>query len=57
MSENKLKTENATEVAPKKCCSKIKAFFTNEAKEGQRVVNWKFWVLAVVVVALVWVIL
>lgn len=59
MSEVKLQPENGTEAvsAKKKCCGKIKNFFTKEAKEGQRVPNWKFGVAVAVVVVVLWVVL
>lgn len=41
--------------AMKKPC-KVKTFFTNEAKEGQRVPNWKFGVLVAVVLLIVFII-
>ena len=43
--------------AKKKCCGKIKDFFTKESKEGKRVYNWKFAVLVVAVIAIVWIVL
>lgn len=42
--------------AKKKCCGKIKGFFTREAKEGQRVPNWKFGILLVAVLLIIWII-
>lgn len=58
MSDLNLQPENnQVETAKKKCCGKIKGFFTREAKEGQRVLNWKFGVLVAVLVVVVWVIL
>lgn len=58
MSDLNLQPETTEEAAPakKKCCGKVKNFFTKEAKEGQRVANWKLWVLVVVVLAVIWVI-
>jgi hypothetical protein len=55
MSDLNLQPETETP-AKKKCCGKIKGFFTKEAKEGQRVLNWKFGVLIAVVVLIVWII-
>ncbi len=50
-------TETVETAQPKKkCCGKMKGFFTKEAKEGQRVLNWKFWVLLLVVLAIIWII-
>ena len=53
------KSENDTENSSikKKCCNKIKNFFTKEVKEGQRTFNWKFIVLIIVVIlVIVWLI-
>ena len=50
-------TETPAEApAKKKCCGKIRSFFTKEAKEGQRILNGKFWVALVVVLVIVWII-
>ena len=56
ISDLNLQPENNETPAKKKCCGKIKGFFTKEAKEGQRVLNWKFGVLVAVVILVVWII-
>lgn len=53
MSDLNLQPETNETPAKKKCCGKIKGFFTKEAKEGQRVLNWKFGVLVAVVIVVV----
>ncbi len=53
MTEQNL-TANSCATTKKSC--KVKNFFTKEAKEGQRVPNWKFFALIVVVLFVAWLI-
>ena len=59
MSDLNLQPDNNPETTSvkKKCCGKFKNFFTREAVAGQRVYNWKFAVLIVAVIAIVWIVL
>ena len=56
MSDLNLQPETTETPAKKKCCGKVKNFFTKEAKEGQRVFNWKFGGLVVAVLLIIWII-
>ena len=62
MSDLNMQPETTPETTPeatpakKKCCGKVRGFFTREAKEGQRVPNWKFGILLVAVLLIIWII-
>ncbi len=49
-------TPNDNEISSEKKPCRVKTFFTSEAKEGQRVLNWKFGVLIAVVLVIAFII-
>ena len=59
MSDLNLPVDKDSEITPikTKCCGKIKNFFTKENAIGKRVYNWKFAVLIVAILALVWIVI